>query len=545
MTEFSAHLRSAHATGPSLERGDSIVNGAGRYPALLDIDSISPAAQELLLDSVTTMQQSARATLEVHFKLFGTDGVSLQSQELSRALGRNGWQVHACASDVPEGLLGLRIPQLSYQSADAVALRRRLFQPDSSTGNGSPAADLLAELTTRAEAVRGQVERYVDEHGIRVLHVRNIMSLPYNLPATLAFYELIRQRRDLFFVLQHHDLYWEGPNARNFISPYPEIADLIARISCPDELNTTHVLINPIAAQALQERKGIEGQVIPDGFDFDREVAVLDEDWFRSRLETLTGGTSPITRNDLVVAMPARVAINKAIELAIQFVYGLQSRRADLENVPDGLGAHRRRLTPRGKIVLLLPQGEDLEDNREYFDKLVSYADALGVTFAYGGNVVMPDQRFTAGDKDHVPFYSTYQTFDLVCYPPEHEGFGNQAIETVWARVPLVVLEYPVFKVFVRHHVPHYISLGEVDDLLRPPELGGLYKLPADVVERAVQKAITVLKEHALETTWVDQNATALRAFCGIDIVCSQYIRLYESGSARVSSSVDSVHPGV
>jgi hypothetical protein len=397
---------------------------------------------------------------------------------------------------------------------------------------------LLAELTSRAQTIRAQVERYLDEHRIRILHIRNIMSLPYNMPATLAFYELIRERTDLFFVLQHHDLYWEGPNARNFISPYPEIADLVARISCPDEPNTAHVLINPIAAQALKERKGIEGSVIPDGFDFQREVAALDEEWFRTRLETLTGDTSPITRNDLVVGMPARVAINKAIELAIQFVAGLQSRRADLDNAPDGLGAHQRRLTAGGKIVLLLPQGEDLEDNREYFHKLIGYADALGITLAYGGNVVVPDQRFTPGDAEHVPFYSTYQTFDLVCYPSEHEGFGNQAIETIWARVPLVVLEYPVFKVFVRQHVPHYISLGGVDGLLRPPELRGLYKLPVDVLETAVQQAITVLKEHALETTWVDQNATALRALCGMDVVCAQYIRLYESGLVRVSSGV-------
>ena len=481
------------------------------------------------------MQHSARATLEVHFKLFGTDGVSLQSQELSRALRNKGWQVHACASDVPDGILGLRIPQLSYQSEDAVELRRRLFQPDPSTADGSSASELLSELTIRAQAIRAQVEDYVDEHRIRVLHIRNIMSLPYNMPATLALYELIRERTDLFFVLQHHDLYWEGPNARNFLSPYPEVTDLIARISCPDEPNTTHVLINPIAAQALKERKSIEGHVIPDGFDFDRDVATLDEEWFRSRLETLTGNASPITRQDLVVAMPARVAINKAIELAIQFVAGLQARRADLEDAPDGLGAHRRRLTSRGKIVLLLPQGEDLEDNREYFHKLVSYADALGITLAYGGNVVVPDQRFTPGDAEHVPFYSTYQTFDLVVYPSEHEGFGNQAIETIWARVPLVVLEYPVFKVFVRHHVPHYISLGGVDGLLRPPELRGLYKLPADVLDRAVQEAVTVLKEHALEKMWVDQNATALRALCGMDVVCAQYIGLYESGLARVS----------
>ena len=160
---------------------------------------------------------ATRSTLEVHFKLFGTDGVSLQSQELSKALRTRGWQVHACASDVPESVEGLPIAELSYQSDDALALRRRLFNRDGDTG-----VDLVTELQQRARTIRERVEKYVDEHDIRVLHIRNIMSLPYNLPATLAFYQLIVDRPDLFFLLQHHDLYWEGPNARNFESPYPE-----------------------------------------------------------------------------------------------------------------------------------------------------------------------------------------------------------------------------------------------------------------------------------------------------------------------------------
>ena len=71
------------------------------------------------------MDGSRLATVEVHFKLFGTDGVSLQSQELSKALRTRGWQVHSCASDVPDGAEGLRVPELSYQSEDALALRRR------------------------------------------------------------------------------------------------------------------------------------------------------------------------------------------------------------------------------------------------------------------------------------------------------------------------------------------------------------------------------------------------------------------------------------
>ena len=472
------------------------------------------------------MGATSAATLEVHFKLFGTDGVSLQSQELSKALRKRGWQVHRCASDVPDGVEGLRIPELSYQSEDALSLRRRLFSQAGSTSG----KDLLAEIEERASIIRARVKEYVDAHHIRLLHIRNIMSLPYNLAATLAFYRLIVEHPDIYVVQQHHDLYWEGPNARNFASPNTEIADLIGSITCPERANTTHVLINPIAAQALSERKGIRGTVVPDGFDFDREVTTLDEQVFRSRLEILTGDKSAVTRDDLVVAMPARVAINKAIELAIQFVAGLESRRAALEDAPEGLGAHRRKLTSTDKILLLLPQGEDLEENRDYFNRLIAYAESLGVTLAYGGDVVVPDQKFTPGDPAHFSFYSTYQTFDLVCYPPEHEGFGNQAIETVWAKVPLAVLEYPVFKAFVRYHVPHYISLGDVDGLRRLDTFGGLHQLAEDVLEHAVQSAIEVLKDHAMEAVWVDENVAALRPFCGIDSVSEQYIGLYMRG---------------
>ena len=479
------------------------------------------------------MEASPRATLEVHFKLFGTDGVSLQSQELSRALRAHGWDVHSCASDVPDGAEGLRLPELSYQSDDALALRRRLFPGSAEAANSGQ--ELLEEIESRAVAIRARVEAYIDAHNIRVLHIRNIMSLPYNLAATLAFYQLIVDRTDVFFLLQHHDLYWEGPNARNFATPYPEIADLIASIACPDQPNTTHVLINPIAARALEARKGIQGIVIPDGFDFDRQVAPLDEQRFRSRLETLSGNPAPITRDDLVVAMPARVAINKAIELAIQFVAGLQTRRAELEGAPEGLGAHRRRLTSSGKIVLVLPQGEDLEENRAYFDRLVAYAADLGVTLAYGGNVVVPDQKFTPGDADHFPFYSTYQTFDLVCYSPEHEGFGNQAIETVWARVPLAVLEYPVFKEFVRYHIPHYISLGDVAGLRRIERFGGLYQLTEDVLDTALELTVATLRDPVRAARGTDEDFEALRAFCGIDTVSAQYVELYIRGLSHLS----------
>lgn len=486
------------------------------------------------MTAITRNQESQpgmRATMEVHFKLFGTDGVSLQSQELGDALRKRGWRVHACASDVPADSVGLKVPQLSYQSDEAIALRESIFAPSSTDPNQTDAArgtHLIDVISTRANAIRQPIEDYIQDHAIGLVHIRNLMSLPYNLPATLAFYRLAKERPDIHFVMQHHDFYWEGPNAKNFRTPYVELAQLIDEITCPDLPNATHVLINPIAAQALRDRRGIQGAVIPDGFDFDREVATIDEVAFRYRLEIIAGDQRPVTPNDVVVAMPARIAINKAIELAIQFVAALDKKRTRLELASGGVGAKRREFGPDNRIVLLLPQGEDLNESRAYFDRLTAYAQRLGITFAFGGHIVVPDRKFRSGDTNHYPFYSTYQAVDFVCYCPEHEGFGNQAIEAVWARLPLAVLEYPVFRRFVRDHIPHFISLGQPQELGRTEMFGGLHVLSEATLEQAVDDAISILTDHDRERRWTLENAQTLREFCGIDNVVRQYIRLYD-----------------
>ena len=135
--------------------------------------------------------------MEVHFKLFGTDGVSLQSQELTRALRDRGWRVHSCVSDLPEDATGLRLADLSYQSDAAIALRQSILDPTAAErhqDHQTRGADLLEQVVSRARRIRESVEAYIDANEIRLLHVRNIMSLPYNLPATLAFYGMARDR---------------------------------------------------------------------------------------------------------------------------------------------------------------------------------------------------------------------------------------------------------------------------------------------------------------------------------------------------------------
>src|SRR5215468_12036869 len=112
------------------------------------------------------------ATMEVHFKLFGTDGVSLQSQELTKALRERGWRVHPCASDLPNDATGLQLDELSYQSPDAMALRRSIFESGPAAGllnDQTAEADLLARVIDRARQIREQVEPYIDANDIRLV----------------------------------------------------------------------------------------------------------------------------------------------------------------------------------------------------------------------------------------------------------------------------------------------------------------------------------------------------------------------------------------
>lgn len=97
----------------------------------------------------------------------------------------------------------------------------------------------------------------------------------------------------------------------------------------------------------------------------------------------------------------------------------------------------------------------------------------------------------------------------------------------------MAVLEYPVFKRFVRDHIPHYISLGDTEQLERLKEFGGLHQLHHGVLVGAARQATIVLTNHDLEERWIDENFTALRAFCGIDTVAAEYIRLYTELMAR------------
>ena len=64
------------------------------------------------------------------------------------------------------------------------------------------------------------------------------------------------------------------PQCQSFLTPYQQVNEMMDRIMCPSLPNASHVLINPLAAEALRAKKGIAGTIVPDGFNFDRVVPI-------------------------------------------------------------------------------------------------------------------------------------------------------------------------------------------------------------------------------------------------------------------------------
>lgn len=460
--------------------------------------SVSPPIEELHpVDKICNM----------HYTFGGTDGVTLQVGETESYLINHGIRVISCASDVPEG-----IPELDYHSQPVRELTEAILDP----GQKAKVDDLMNEITDQAGVIQKKMLAFLEENGVQIAHVRNVTSLPLlHLPAAVALYNVIRQRPDIGFLLHHHDFPWEGPRATKFVTGYEEIASLADQVMTPDFPNTSHVVLNSLAAKELFSRRGIRAEVIPDGFNFNKPLPHIDEETFSADFG--------FRENDLLVGMMTRIRPNKGMPLALQFVHALEKHRKTLEANPNGVGLRRKQFGPDSRIYLVLPQSMDLD--YEYFEKIKEMAGKINVKLCYIGDSIVQDRQYSSQEHTY-PFYGVYQPMDLIVYPSIYEGFGNQAIEAAWARKLLVMHAYPVAEADILPHVGGIITMGNNNDLLNPVSTISL--LRDEVVQEAAQETISALLDHDLDQRMTNQSFTDFRRLCDIDMIAARYRTIYQ-----------------
>ncbi|HSJ57744.1 MAG TPA: glycosyltransferase, partial [Anaerolineae bacterium] len=349
-----------------------------------------------------------------------------------------------------------------------------------------------AELYHLSGVIERQFHDFVDAHDIDFLIPQNIWSVGVNPAASIALARVMLDRQ-LPALAHNHDFYWEREDRMSLTCATAiELADLYLP---PRDPLARHVVINTLAQRDLLARKGIPSTVVPNVFDFHGPDWQID-DWNRDLRQRIG-----LRESDVVILQATRIVPRKGIELAVDFVAALDTpeRRALLQRTGlyHGLPFHA------GSRIVLVVAGYARDDlTGTYLARLKQKIDRAGVDALFIDDLVDGHRHLRAGQKIY-SLWDTYVHADLVTYPSLGEGWGNQFLEAVRARLPMLVFEYPVYQSDIKPRGFRAISLGsEVtawDDL-------GLAHVPQPVIDAAADQAIALLGNHTLRQEVVDHN---------------------------------------
>lgn len=422
-------------------------------------------------------------------RLGRTDGVSLEVDKWRRVLEEMGHTVHYISGndDVPGGNF---VPEMypfdpTTHRLILNATRELKDYPDGKA--------LLADVIAHKEIIKAKFRAIVDRLGVELLVPNNILSVGYNLAGMLAVSEILKET-GMKAICHSHDFWWE--DSGEVFPTCQEVIDLYLEHAPPAYPTIEHVVINRLGQRQLKERRGLDATVVPNVFDFDRPS------WERDEYNRDFRAAIGLSETDIVFLQATRILDRKAVELAIDAVAELNkpANRAILEGAPlyDG-----RRFGTGDKIVLVCAgYVEGIGLSGSYHASLVDKAAELGVDVIWAEDHV----KHSRGTEDGRKIYSLWDSYtaaDFVTYPSIWEGWGNQFIEAVYARLPVLLFEYPVYVSDLKQVGFDVVSLGSE---LSGKDRRGLVTVPAERMSAAAVEIIRLLQDRTARTRATDLN---------------------------------------
>lgn len=343
-------------------------------------------------------------------RIAGTDGVSLEAERWRDIFSKMSHRVTFIAGKLDRS--GIVIPKLHFQWPKVVELHDKVVY---SEGNYK---DIEAEIFKVAGEIEGEL-RGVFHNGRKfdLLVVPNIFSIPMHFPLAVALARLIEEDK-IPTIARHHDFWWERERFNN-----STMFEFFKRWFPPLLPSVKHVVINSIAKSELKKRTGIDSEVIWDTFDFSSNLNKPDlysKKWRRD---------FGIGEKDIVFLQATRIVPRKRIELSIELVSKLKDPR-----------------------VILVIAGYSGDEGRAYERKLRDLCKEKDIRYKFIGRCINSTRRVVSksngGKKLKKRIYTLWDCFvnsDFVTYPTIVEGFGNQLIETMYFKKPIIITPYPVF----------------------------------------------------------------------------------------------------
>jgi glycosyltransferase involved in cell wall biosynthesis len=426
-------------------------------------------------------------------RLGRTDGVSLEVDKWRRVLESMGHRVLYCSGndDVPGNIV---IPELYAQHPTTWKILRNASVEFSDYQREE---ELELDIYNHADVIEEKLLQLIEREQIDLLIPNNLCSGGYQPAAAIAFHRVFR-KTGLPGIIHSHDFYFEDSDE---VNPTCHTAESIYHRYFPTKLpNIQHVFINRIAQKELKQRKNIDGVVVPNVFDFHQPAWVADE--YNHDFRQAFG----IGPKDLVFLQATRILDRKGIEMAIDTLAEVQKP----ERLKQLLGSETKagqRFDQDSRIILLCAGiVETIGISGAYWKNLQDHAKALGVTLIHVGDQVK-HSRGTLSDGSKVySLWDSYVHGDFVTYPSYWEGWGNQFVEAVFAKLPVLVFEYPVWVTDLSLKQFQVLSLGNT---LAGERENGLVYVDQQQVEQAAEQIIQVLTNPKLKESMVNHNYQA------------------------------------
>ena len=407
----------------------------------------------------------------IHYRVGKTDGVSLEISNWIEIFRRMGWKVETCAGPVSfdadyiiknlEPQLNKKIFTLNEEAFGGFKkYSKKFFINENDRIQKSLFADFCRVLK------KSKPDRVV---------VSNIFSVGENISAAPALLNAIRKFK-VPTVSVCHDFWWE--NGRYLNPSCSSVRKILYKFNPPHDENIKYVVINKIAEKTLKKRKGISADILHDCIDF--SVSNLDKGGVCKKLLRDKG----VGDDDLLVLQGTRIVYRKNIETAMDFVKLLSKKMPIMDK----------------KRVVFVMSGYAEKRDEWYQTALRKYANELGIN-TVEVNGLTGSYKNTSKKIGH--FLAIYPYADLVTYPSVYEGFGNQFLEAIYAKKPLVLFEYPVYKTDIEPLGFEVISFGKRVSYDHRTQLA---HVPYWKLEEAVDRSIKILKDKKEKKRIVEKN---------------------------------------
>ena len=363
-------------------------------------------------------------------KLADVDGVSLEVDKWIEILRGKGHEIYTIAGkygntvkNVDENNQYLN-NKLSFDSPQQNYYEQRVFPylSGKQVHYSQKEVDIVInEMLIEAEELTASLYEMIQDNNIDVLIAQNTNAMPMALLTGIAVYKLATEKQ-VATIFHHHDFWWE----RSRFSQN-RIEDLLKVMMPPHDLGLEHVVISSYAGHILKSIKRVNPHVIPNCEDFSRSPVFDDyNSGFREDLG--------FKKDDILFVQPTRIVPRKRIEDSIRLIAGF------IDTYPE--------LKEKIQFIVSLYQGDELDDT--YIHEIQSLALKLDVSLhLISDRVASARGRDRAGKK----IYTNRDVLinaDIVTYLPIWEGFGNAFLESVAARVPVIISTYLVYKTDIK-----------------------------------------------------------------------------------------------